>query len=589
MKIKIKQIVLASLAGCALSVATTACNDTWDEHYEAQVAGVNEGSLWQAIKANPDLSNFASVIEACGYDKSLASSQVFTVFAPTNANFTKAQADELIRQYNSEKGKVSEEDNTVIKEFIQNHIALYNYSVADQSNDSIVMMNGKYAVLSSGHINEAPMLTTNALYENGVLFTVGEQVQYFPNIFEYIRKDAELDSLRNFLYSGDSVNSDRVYPMFYFKDFIASQSIPGGIENGKTVYLDSVFRQRNTLFNYLDAQLNSEDSTYWMVAPTNQLWQVLVDDYTKCFNYADNVEDRDSLVYTNTRMAIVQGTIFSKTFNQKLGTAQRLDSVMSTSAVVNYSWRRYYWGSDTLCYYQYFNPTDAGGVFDGTTAVECSNGRLLKANTWNFDPRQTFAKIIIVEAESQSIKEVSRQPDSKGDSISTITPTMRYVESNNPFYDKVSGNAFVEFVPSNNVNHYVTFNITDVLSDTGYDIYLVTAPALASDTTATAAQRLPIALRCTLGYNNQQGRHLETQLVSSVTTDDANLGYNPDDVNWIKLASDYKFAVSSYGLVEENPQVTLKVETRVSNSQLRDLRYTRTMRIDCIVLKPHEE
>ena len=78
-------------------------------------------------------------------------------------------------------------------------------------------------------------------------------------------------------------------------------------------------------------------------------------------------------------------------------------------------------------------------------------------------------------------------------------------------------------------------------------------------------------------------------LASSVNTSDSKLGYSPDAVNWIKLADDYKFEVASYGLEEENPQVTLKVETRVSNAQQRNNQYTRTMRIDCIVLKPHEE
>ena len=588
---KINRLIQTGLMGCAFIAAFTACTDTWDDHYEAPATGVNDGSLWQAIKANPDLSNFASVIEACGYDKALASSQVFTVFAPTNASLSADEAAELIRQYNNENGKVSEEDNTVIKEFLQNHIALYNYSVSPNSSDSIVLMNGKYAVLSASHINETPMLSTNALYENGVLFTVGKQVAYFPNLFEYLRKDADLDSLRKFLYCGDTLNSDRSQPIFYYKDFLPSRSIPGGIENGKTVYLDSVFAQRNELFNFLDAQLNSEDSTYWMVAPTNDVWRDLIAQTTSCFNYADNVEDRDSLIYTNSRLAIVEGTIFSSTINPLLGTAARLDSVMSTSAVTNYTLRRYRWGSDTLCYYQYFNPTDAGGVFDGATPVECSNGRLLKASTWNFDKAQTFGKIIIVEAErASSIKEVSRRPDSHGDSIGTITPTSRYVESTNAYYNKVSNNGFVEFVPaSSDVNHYVTFNITNVLSDMGYDIYLVTAPALANDSNATEVQRLPTTMRCTLGYNNQAGRHQERQLVSSVSTNDGKLGYSPDAVNWIKLADNYKFEVSSYGLEEENPQVTLKVETRVSNAQQRNNQYTRTMRIDCIVLKPHEE
>ena len=516
---------------------------------------------------------------------------MFTVFAPTNDCLSEAEANALISQYNNQKGKVSDEDNTVVKEFLQNHIALYNYSVAEGSSDSIVLMNGKYATLANGRINTTPMLTSNALYENGVLFTVGEQVTYFPNIFEYLRKDADLDSLRNFLYCGDSLNSDRTEPLFYYKEFLPARSIAGGIENGKTVYLDSVFQQRNSLFSVLNARLNAEDSTYWMVAPTNALWQTLVDDYGRCFNYADNTDDRDSLVYTNIRLAIVRGTIFSKTFNPLLGTAARLDSVMSTSAVMNYNRRNATWGSDTLCYYQYFNPQDRGGIFDGTTAVACSNGQMLKTDIWNFAPAQTFAQTIIVEAERQSsIKEVSRQPDSRGDSIGTVTPTTRYVESNSPFYGQVSGHSFVEFVPTNsNVNHYVTFNIANVLSDMGYDIYLVTAPALANDSNATSTQRLPTLLRCTLGYNNQAGRHMETQLVSSVNTGDAKLGYSADASNWILLASDYRFAVSSYGLEEENPQVTLKVETRVSNSQQRNEQYTRTMRIDCIVLKPHVE
>ena len=53
---------------CGFAVALTACSDTWDDHYDSLSSGsVHEGSLWQAIKSNPDLSNFASVIEACDF------------------------------------------------------------------------------------------------------------------------------------------------------------------------------------------------------------------------------------------------------------------------------------------------------------------------------------------------------------------------------------------------------------------------------------------------------------------------------------------------------------------------------------------
>ena len=110
------------LAVAALTFA--ACADTWEDHFDKKGEGVNDISLWQAITQNGNLSNFAKVVEACGYDKALNSSQVFTVFAPTNDQFSAEEVNQLIADYNAEKGKVNDEDNTVIKEFIQNHIAM---------------------------------------------------------------------------------------------------------------------------------------------------------------------------------------------------------------------------------------------------------------------------------------------------------------------------------------------------------------------------------------------------------------------------------------------------------------------------------
>ena len=95
------------------------CTDTWDEHYQTGVMG--EGTLWEAIKNNQQLSNFARVIEATGYNKSLSSSQVFTVFAPTNDAFTDADANEVISQYQAELAKgLKGEKNRAIKEFLMN-------------------------------------------------------------------------------------------------------------------------------------------------------------------------------------------------------------------------------------------------------------------------------------------------------------------------------------------------------------------------------------------------------------------------------------------------------------------------------------
>ena len=105
--------------GLALAVLTfVACSDTWNDHFESKGKDMKDITLWEGIKQNGDLSNFAKVIEGCDFDKSLSSSQVFTVFAPTNNHFSAQDADELITAYKAEKGKVNENDNTVIKEFI---------------------------------------------------------------------------------------------------------------------------------------------------------------------------------------------------------------------------------------------------------------------------------------------------------------------------------------------------------------------------------------------------------------------------------------------------------------------------------------
>lgn len=558
---------------CGIAAALTACTDTWDDHYEGLggTNGVHEGTLWQAIKTNPELSNFAKVVEACDFAKSLDGSQVFTVFAPTNDKFSEAQAQAYIAEYQKQVAdSVLEEDNTVLKEFIQNHVALYNYSVSSLSNDSIVLMNGKYALLTNDAIGGVKMKSKNQLYGNGVLYTLEDKVNYLSNVFEYIRKDADLDSLRSFLYNSH----------YYYKEFMPSLSVPGSIVDGKTQYLDSVFTQRNELYSYLGL-INSEDSTYWMVAPTNEVWKQLVEEYEPYFNYPEGVEDRDSMVYTNTRMAIVSGTTFSRTFNPD---ASLNDSVLTQNSIKNYTSRKAEFGMP-FEYYIFRKAQEPEGYLDQNEAdiVDCSNGQVRKDFKWDIDKQMTFFQYRVIEAEARnSIKELSKVKDSHGDSIATVSTTMSYVTSDNRnFYDRVWSNSFVEFKPEvATVNHSVTFYIADVLSNIGYDIYLVMAPALAADSNATAIQRLPTKIRCTLGFHDQTGKPVTEILQSSVTS-------TPDVVDYILLSEDYKFPCCSYGLKEDEPQVTLQVETRVSSTEQRTQKFTRTMMIDCILLVPH--
>lgn len=559
------------LGGAGGGVLLTACTDTWDDHYNSlgDGSGMHDGTLWQAIKSNPNLSNFASVVEACDIAKDLNGSQVFTVFAPTNDSFSQSEAQALIASYRQQVAdSVIEEDNTVIKEFVQNHIALYNYSVATTSHDSIIFMNGKYAVLGSNDIGGVALLTKNQLYSNGVLYTLGSQLSYLSNVFEYVSKDPELDSLRSFLYNSS----------YYYREFQPELSVPGSIVNGKTQYLDSVFNQRNELFDVL-GRLDSEDSTYIMVAPTNEVWRDLIEEYEPYFNYPENLEKRDSFVYTNSRLAIIQGTTFSRTFN----TDESLqDSAMSVNSVRNYAQRKSHWGAP-FEYFEYRKPFEAHGALSQSAVVGCSNGEVRKASTWNIDKLMSFHQYRIINAESRNtIKELKKIPDGHGDSIEAVATTPVYVNSDNRFYGKVWNNSFMEFTPTTATqNYWADFILRDVLSNVGYDIYVVTVPALARDSNATAEQRLPTKFKCKIKEPGKENVTLRTPEGSEVFIT------RSDTIDYILLAEDYKFSVCNWGVTNDNMQVLLTVEGNVSNSEVRRGLYTRTMGVDCILVVPH--
>ena len=567
--------------GLALAALTfTACSDTWDDHYEGLSEGVQEGSLWQAIEKNGNLSNFASVLKACGFDRSLASSQVFTVFAPTNDQFSAEEAASLIAAYNAEKDLVSEEDNTIIKEFVKNHIAMYAHSVAPGVTDTLLLMNAKRVPFSESNIAGTAITSDNIAnhYENGVLYIIGNQIEFRPNIFEYLRKDPELDSLRSFMYSS----------RFYRKEFEPSLSVAGGYEKGHTVYLDSVFTQVNELFNsrFLYARLTDEDSTYWMVAPTNDVWRKLIEEYEPYFNYHPTTMDRDSFAYTFPRLAITAGTTFSETLNPARALT---DSAMSTLSV-GADFRESEWGLPFLRYYQFgtignkstHKPLQSGGVLADTRDVECTNGIVKKADQWNINPLNTFKQAIVIPATARSaIQEMSKERNDQTKEIEEIvTLAALDVPNSSPYYGKIWGNRFMQFRPKKTSNVFFRFNLTNVLSNMGYDVYMVTAPILANDSNATAIQRLPTKFTAHMCFLNEAGKKDSVELVSKKQV-------NTDIVDYILLAEDYKFPFCTYGLRESTPQVSLRIDTDVSATEYRRSTFTRIMNIAYIMLLPH--
>ncbi|MBR5803163.1 MAG: fasciclin domain-containing protein [Bacteroidaceae bacterium] len=559
--------------GLALAALTfNACSDEWDEHYVAQPLG-NGVSLWQTISTDANLSNFKMVLDSCGYEKVLNSSQVFTVFAPTNEYFTEQQAEAYIELYNLDKARnKKEKENRAVKEFVMNHIALYNHSVYSNYSDTIVLLNGKYLHLTDETAGEQSLISSNMPHGNGILYTVDGELSYLSNVLEQLGKVEGLDSIAAF------------FEEYNVYEFLPEKSIPGGIVNGQTVYLDSVTRLKNDLFEYV-GKINDEDSTYWMVAPDNDMWKAMVDEYTNYFVYDDSVAKGDSLQYLYSRLAIIRGTVFSATQNPD---ESKYDSVKSTEAM-DYKQRLTKYGSYDTYYYQYDKPYAPGGIFANVDEFECSNGILMKANAWNIDKSQTFSQLILTECETRGAlayidKDVDGTQDSKN--IKTQTTTVN-VPTNSEYYNKISGNSFMKIAPTSGTNPSATFYVRDVLS-MPYDIYVVVVPATAEDPRATENQRLPIKAIFKINYHDEKGASkLVTQQKDERIVLNNNVISNPEVIDTILVKSNVMIPTCSYGLQDAVPQVTITAESSVTNRQVQTKQYTQTMRLDAIILKPH--
>jgi len=573
-------ITLYTLLFTLSSLGLNSCTDTWDEHYQQGAMG--EGTLWESIKNNQQLSNFARVIEATGYHKSLSSSQVFTVFAPTNDAFTDADANDIINKYQAELAKgLKGEKNAAIKEFVMNHIALYNYSIANESPDTTIrMMNGKYLGLTNSTFSGKPFTSTNTITGNGVLFTLGEKADYIYNLFEYVKSDPELDSVSNFLYMSDPYQFHKII-------FDSEASVPGEIIKGQQHYLDSVTTTENEILyssNRLYARLDNEDSCYYALMPTNKAWKEQYEKNVPLFQYDKQVFGRDSLMYLYPRLNILRGMQFNKTNNPLLGTTEAIDSIVSPIAI-SYSDRRNTYGSYDIHPYLYYKPyAKPDGIFTDIKGQKvCSNGVILKTDNWKIKYRDGFNQLIIRDVDVAMDSLAGETPDAKPSWIYTS------VQTDNPFYNKLHYHDYQTLIPANLRDMGVLLKIPDVLSNQKYDMYVVTVPATAGNTLAT--DTLPTRFSVTLYWHDLDGKEVSKEVSDK---DGGDISYDsstrkqtfltdPTKVHEIHIGT-FEFPTCSYGLQE--PQVKAFININVRSSDVNKGIYTKTLRMDCIKLVP---
>ena len=542
MKSKHRNIWGLMVVGTLLSPLSvlTSCSD-WSDHYENASGGSNANSLFEEIASRADVSDFTEVlmntrvfrqhkVTATNYAEVLSGGQSLTVMAPLNGTFNK---DSLLAELQTAQG-----DSAVENFFVKNHLVRSPHSAVDSR---LKMLNGKYIDFSSTSIGGVPLSESNIETRNGTLHILQGPVIYNKTLYETLVMDKDFTDIGGII---ASYNED------YFDE---NASVSSGMIDGVPIYIDSVIFERNKMMEAIGL-LNAEDSVYYMSVPTNAGWKSAWTKAVKYFNYADNVEKRDSLQKYWTTRALLDDAIFSRTIQ-----SSEKDSVIS-----------YWYTKITPEYHVFYKPYEPTGLFGKAKGKRmCSNGILYYYDEWPFDPQQTYFKKI--EQEGESTWNITAWTSDKCNTNPKTTNDKR-----------VHKGGYVQIIPaSTNGTYDVTYKLTNVLSGK-YNVHLVTIPKTIY---SEAAKNLPVKYKIKLTYYGQDGK----EIVKDCGAFDSTIGtvegdITPDDVSNMIVAANMEFPVSLYN---QSNYVTITITGNANKKKAST--ETSEMYLDYIYLEPVNE
>lgn len=581
MNMKLKYYAQIGLTAAAVAISGASCNDVWDEHYSVNslVAG---GELWDALNASEDLKPFCKVLDSCGYKKVLTSGQSFSVWAP---KITNAEADQCIAAYKTAKANnIIDDENPAIHEFIRNHIALFNNQMSSLTDDTLRMMNGKLMRFGDGYLLDRIDRTPEdgiriegqpVHCADGVLYKLQGQTSFFPNIWERVQADSidgdnALDSLSDFIDYYERVEIDE------------ELSVPGGVVDGQTVYLDEVFKYSNDILD-ANKQINTEDSLFWFLAPTNKVWKEKMAEYSKYFEYVDGrMEAGDSLQKIYSGLMLINSSVFnvrnqpSRNFN-----VENPDSICSTSYI-----------KSLPGYYVYDKPFQSGGILAGLQMQECSNGRLYKSgDSWRIDPRTTlFMREIELEAETADYYTTVPIDESATNEQKNYNSAL-VMDRQNDAFSLSNNKCLVVSNTSTNQRTYteVSFLIPNTLSNCPYDIQVVFASPLAYDSLMKDDAKIKRAFTAMLNY------YPSTSSTAMKPAPDVLNGGNLFEVDAEKMdtitvtgTTPFTFPACNYGYGEDEAKVKLTLQTPIKRDLSRN-GYSGVLVIDKVILVPRPD
>jgi hypothetical protein len=574
-KIK-KALSLDDLAFAGL-FALYSCADKWEDHYETVQGETYQGTLFDYLESQSEqLSDFAEILKAVGYDYNLSSDQMFTVWAPVNGSFDKEALLTMIENGDKER---------VIERFVQNHVALYSISLSPNAQD-VTLQNSKVIKLSTAaeaKFGDCEIVKSNVACKNGVFNIIAAENIYVPTIYEIME-----DDFKEYLLANPDLNPKEVVSMMSFLDAYnadsldESKSVFLGLDmSGNRVYIDSVMIRNNTILKMLDALVYEEDSTYWTIVPTVEAYQQRYEEAKKFLVYNPSVNAvspimADSLQNRYANLFAMRDLFYNINANEYY-----TDSLKSTDYSLR-SWKEHVYRGD---------PFGSEGILANAEVVECSNGNIYKVNEYPFSIYDQFFKEIPVSLNNYL---VDNTPGNTKNCTMDPVPTGRAIHMDET--GKVWNLDYLHLIPSTNlVQPQVTFKITGTLSGT-YDLKLVTlSPRFLIQGTMNeeevAAYDKLYKFRVNLFQRNDKGEmpaKATTLYVPGTKTRDfeshplTELATPYDTIDICPITLDHCY----YGRDEAG--IMVQLVTNVSSSLLKN-GYSREMLLHKILLVPHVE
>ncbi len=618
--------LLPSLYGKGLRIGLLAClfSSCSDfSSYNSVVESSNpsaDRTLWENISAKGELSDFAQILQAVGYDAVLNAPTTYTVWAPVNGTFNKDSIMALAQDAKTKK--------KVIEQFVYDHLANYSHLESDP-NDTVVYMLSKKLIRFSGKNTNSLTFDGKAINwgddafntpsSNGILYTLNGMVPFRPNAYENIFSDKSQYGIADSHFNAYVKRYERIV---LDKD----ASVKGEIVNGNQVYDDSVTVTTNsfvTSYSHLNAELNNEDSLYTIIIPTDAAWQKAYDKIKSYYNYITPIKYQN-LSSTSTDFAGKKGgtcpttstgkaTILSASAGVDANNAATLSAAPSDAEIQD---TKAYWTDSIAKRWivrnsafsennrKYNSKLVSGTAFteedtlfstsenkltglqqlDKVTVLrqKLSNGHARVISEYPFRASETYAPVIKTRIPGRVVS-------TSGYGAETITLERRFFDDKFCKLDDDEVNlkyVRASLPEGSNYAPEMDFYLPDVLSTT-YDIYAVVVPAIVD------GSPLPYTLRFDLHYtdaNNQpqtgrfDGETLQTTIakISKVKA----FENDPAKVDTLYLGQ-FTFPICYYG-TDAAPNIKV-MSTLNSFSMSNKTKYDAQIRIANIILRPRNE